>query len=153
MKEWSIYWKSSSHARKQRKYRYNAPLHIKGKFISSHLSKELRGKHKMRSIPLRKGDRVKVLRGRFKGETAKIDIVDRKDLKIYLEGMKITKKDGTEVPVALDASNLLVTSLNLDDKLRLKIKEAKKKEEPKKKVKAEKKTEKKEVKKKVGKSE
>ena len=128
-KLWSAYWKSSSQARKQRKYRYNAPLHIRGKFVSSHLSKELKDKHKRRSIALRKGDTVKILRGRFRGESVKVDVVDRKSLKVYLEGIKITKKDGTEVPVAVDPSNLLITSLNLDDKFRMKKREVKKPEE------------------------
>jgi large subunit ribosomal protein L24 len=125
MKDWSTYWKSSSHVRKQRKYRFNAPVHIRSRFVSSHLSKDLKVKHKIRSIALRKGDTVKILRGRFKGQSAKVDVVDRKDLKVYLENMKIAKKDGTEVPIALDASNLIVTSLNLDDKRRIKSKEAK----------------------------
>jgi large subunit ribosomal protein L24 len=75
---------------------------------------------------LRKGDTVKVLRGRFRAESAKVDVVDRRSLKVYLEGMKITKKDGADVRVPIDPSNLLITKLNLDDKMRFKTREVKK---------------------------
>jgi large subunit ribosomal protein L24 len=125
MKDWSTNWKSSANAGKQRKYRHKAPLHIRGKFVSSHLSKELKQKHGKRSMPLRKGDTVKIVRGRMKGETGKIDIIDRAKLKVQIEGKRITKRDGTEVPVSFQPSNLIVTSLNMDDKFRLKKKGAK----------------------------
>lgn len=109
---------------------------MRTKFVSSHLSKELRAKYRRRSIPVRKGDSVKVMRGKFKGESGKVDVVDRKSLKVYLEGLKITKKDGTEVRVSVDPSNLLVTSMNLEDKKRIKEKKSEKphKKEEKKKV-------------------
>ena len=45
-KKFSESWKSSKQVRKQRKYRYNAPLHIKQKFVNVHLAKELRKKYK-----------------------------------------------------------------------------------------------------------
>lgn len=136
MAEWSSNWKSSIDAGKQRKYRYNAPLHIRGKLVSAHLSKELREKYGKRSVPLRKGDTVKIVRGKWAGDSGKIEIVDRRVLKVYVEGKRITKRDGTEVPVMIDPSNMVVTSLNLDDKYRIKKKEEKKEE-----AKAEKKVE------------
>ena len=40
--EWSPGWKSSVQPRKQRKYRMNAPLHVKRKFMSAKLDKTLR---------------------------------------------------------------------------------------------------------------
>jgi large subunit ribosomal protein L24 len=58
-KKWSKTWKSSKQPRKQRKYRHNAPLHIKHKFLSASLSKDLKKKYNIRNISLRKGDRVK----------------------------------------------------------------------------------------------
>ena len=50
-------------SRKQRNYRHKAPLHIKQKFVSAHLSKELRQKCGRRSLGVRKGDKVKVTTG------------------------------------------------------------------------------------------
>ena len=75
-KEFSISWKSSRKQSKQRKYRFNAPLHIKQKLASSHLSKELRNKYKKRSIALRKGDRVKVIHGNFKKYEGKVERIE-----------------------------------------------------------------------------
>ncbi len=120
-KKFSIEWKKSKKARKQRKYRYNAPLHMKQKFIHSHLSKELRKKYGRRNIGLRKGDKVVVIRGQFKKHAGKIDMVDLKECKAYLTGIEITKKDGTKTTRPIDPSNLIITELNTDDKMRDKI--------------------------------
>jgi large subunit ribosomal protein L24 len=54
---------------KQRKAMYQAPLHRKHKLFSAHLSKELRKQWNKRSLPVRKGDEVKIMRGKFKGTT------------------------------------------------------------------------------------
>ena len=59
--KFSTKWKSSKQPRKQRKYLANAPLHLKKKFISVNLSKELRKKHGKRNVSLRKGDIVKIM--------------------------------------------------------------------------------------------
>ncbi len=114
----STNWKRSVQARKQRKYVANAPLHIKGKLLHVHLSEELRKKHGKRSLRVRKGDKVKVLRGSHKGEEQKVDKVDTKNLKIYLDKITKAKIDGSKANVPFRASNLMITNLNLDDKKR-----------------------------------
>jgi len=119
-KKFSKSWKSSKQKRKQRKYRANAPLHIRKKMVSGNLSKELRKKYSRKSFSLRKGDKVKVMRGAFKGKTGKILRVDLKKLKVTIEGLQRTKKDGSKVNIWFDPSNLQIIELNLDDKKRLK---------------------------------
>ncbi len=119
--KFSRFWKGSKQPRKQRKYRYNAPLHIKQKFMRSLLSKELREKHKKRSFSLRKGDKVKVMRGQFKKHEGKVDRIDLKKSKVYLSGVEVTKKDGTKTTYPFDNSNLIITELSLDDKIRRKM--------------------------------
>lgn len=119
-KKFSKKWKASKKPGKQRKYRANAPLHIKRKFISSHLSKELKRKYLRRSFPVCKGDMVKVLRGQFKGKRAKIASLDFAKLRVYLEGMQRLKKDGTKANVHFDPSNLQILELYLEDKKRIK---------------------------------
>lgn len=120
-KEWSKAWTGSSQPRKQRKFRYNAPLHVKHKFISANLSKELRGETGRRSMPLRKGDEVKIMRGNSKGLKGPIERVDVKKSKIYIENIKVKKVDGSEVSKPINASNLMIIKLNLEDKMRKKI--------------------------------
>lgn len=123
--KFSSSWKRSKQARKQRKYRFNAPLHIKQKFVSAHLSKNLRGKYKKRNLNLRKGDNVKVMRGQFKNKTGKVEEVNLKKTLVYIGGIEVTKKDGTKTRYPLHPSNLMITDLNLDDKMRQKILERK----------------------------
>jgi large subunit ribosomal protein L24 len=111
----------SKKPRKQRKFLYNAPLHIRRKMISAHLSKELREKYKRRSLPLRKGDEVKVMRGEFKGTIGKIVRIDTKEYKVYIDTVKKKRSIGTEYLVPIRPSNLLITNLNLEDKYRIKM--------------------------------
>ncbi len=117
-KKFSKKWKKSKQGRKKRKYLANAPLHIKHKLISSNLSKELRKKYGKRSFPIRKGDEVKIMRGEFKGKKGKVNMVDKKNLKVSVEGIQRKKKDGGKVNVHFDASKLQIQTLNLEDKKR-----------------------------------
>lgn len=116
--EFSKTWKSSTQPRKQRKYRANAKLHTKTNFLTANLSKELRKKHDKRNAKLRKGDKVKILRGNFKGKDGKVEEIDHKTLKVYITKIEITKKDGSKVRVPQNASNLQITELDLTDKKR-----------------------------------
>ncbi len=113
-------WAGSRQPRKQRKLRYNAPLHLRHKFLSANLSKELRKKHGKRSIPLRKGDEVLVMRGGFAGKKGKILEVDLKRCKVTIDGMNRKKADGSKVNVKLHPSNLQIVSLEMEDSRRLK---------------------------------
>ena len=124
-KSFSTHWKSSRQPRKQRKYMYNAPLHIRQKFMGAHLSQELRKKHGRRAISVRAGDEVKVMRGQFKGKKAKVERVDMKNCKVYLSKIEIIKKDGTKTTYPLNPSNLMITDMSTDDKKRIKKKESK----------------------------
>ncbi|RLJ02769.1 MAG: 50S ribosomal protein L24 [Candidatus Aenigmatarchaeota archaeon] len=131
-KLFSISWVKSKQPRKQRKYRYNAPKHIRQKFMHANLSKELRKKYNIRSLLLRKGDKVKVMRGKFKGKISKVSKVDLKKLVVYLEDVKRKKVDGREVQIPIQPSNLQIVSAEFDDKKRAKILERKSKEQIKK---------------------
>lgn len=119
-------WKSSKQTRKQRKYRYNAPIHTKRKFINAHLSKELRSKYNKRSIGLKRGDKVKIMRGQFKGKTGKVERIDIERLCAYITGIEVIKKDGTKTLFPLNPSNLLISELTIDDKKRQQILDRKK---------------------------
>ena len=115
----SIKWLSSIQPRKQRKFRANAPLHIKGSFLSAKLSKELVEKQKTRSVRVRVGDKVQILRGQFKGKTGLVDRVDLTRERIFVAGAEIIKKEGGKVPYPIHASNVVITSL-FQDKRRFK---------------------------------
>ena len=84
-KKFTTTWKKSTQVKKQRKYRYNAPLHIKQKFMHSHLSPELRKKHNTRSAQLKTGDKVKILRGAFRKKEGKVERYTRGKIKELLQ--------------------------------------------------------------------
>jgi large subunit ribosomal protein L24 len=105
----------SRQPRKTRKEWYTAPLHRRRKQVAAHLSEELLVKYNRRSIPVRKGDTVKVLRGAFKGLVEKVATVDTKSRKITVEKAIIVKADGKQVAKPIDPSNVIITKLNLSD--------------------------------------
>ena len=103
---------------KQRKALYQAPLHKRQKLVAAHLSKELRKQWKRRSLPVRKGDEVKVMAGKFYGTIGKVSKVDLKKLKVYVDNVKRKKSSGEEVHVPIHPSNLLILNPMMEDKYR-----------------------------------
>ena len=123
---WSLSWKSSTQPRKQRKFRYNAPMHVKAMLLGAHLCETLRTKYGKRSVRIRTEDTVKVLRGQFKGKEGVVNRVDIPREKIYVAGLERVKKDGTKVFVPIHPSNVVVTQLHMEDKKRVALMERKK---------------------------
>ncbi|MBC8435279.1 50S ribosomal protein L24 [archaeon] len=124
--KFSTKWKASKQVRKQRKYLHNLPLHLQNKIISSHLSKELRDKYGMRNISIRTGDEVKVMRGSFKGKQGKVTKVEMQNNRVSIDGIQRKKMDGTKIDAWIRPSALMIKTLNLDDKKRIKTKMEKK---------------------------
>ncbi len=111
----STSWKGSTQTRKQRKYIHQAPAHIRAKFVSASIHKALREKYRARSLPLRKGDKVKILRGSSRGKEATVERVDRTRRIIFLDTLRVSRRDGSEVPVGIAPSNLQIISVVGDD--------------------------------------
>jgi large subunit ribosomal protein L24 len=105
---------------KQRKKLYNAPLHQNRKSIASHLEENLLLKYDKRSIPVIKGDTVKIMRGSFKGHEDKVVKVNVKKFSLEIEGITMSKADGNKIAKPIHPSNVLITKLNLTDKWRRK---------------------------------
>ncbi|HIJ12023.1 TPA: 50S ribosomal protein L24 [Candidatus Woesearchaeota archaeon] len=152
--KFSATWNSSVQPRKQRKYVYKAPLHVKQSLLHSSLSPALRKKHGKRRVQVRSGDKVKVMRGSYAKKEAVVERVSVVRQKVYLQGVEYFKREGAKVAVPFVASNLQIIELTLkDQKRKLKLgagakaapaKEAKKVEETKSEPVKETKTEKKE---------
>ncbi len=103
---------------KQRRARERASLHTRQRFMHVHCSPELRKRYGKRSVGIRVGDEVKVMRGRFRGKHVKVDSVNLKKIKLYLTKIEVPKKDGTKTTVPFDPSNLMLTGIGSDDKRR-----------------------------------
>jgi large subunit ribosomal protein L24 len=120
MRKFSISWKSSRKPGKQRKYRTGAPIHIKQKLVKVHLARDIRKKYGKRSIGVRKGDKVKVFIGQFRKHEGKVERVNVKNTKVYITGVEFPKRDGTKRQYGINPSNLMITELNMEDKMRQK---------------------------------
>jgi large subunit ribosomal protein L24 len=105
----------SEQPRTQRNERRDAPLHERHKFVRSPLSPELREEHGVRRVRVNEGDTVEVTRGDFAGHEAEVVDVDLRESVVHVEEVVVEAADGEEVPRPLDASNLQVTELNLED--------------------------------------
>ncbi len=117
----------SSQPRKQRKAYFNAPLHIRQKFMTAPLSPELREKLGIKRLPVRKGDVVRIMRGDWKGHEGKVVRVDLKRVRIYVEGVTIKRADGTPRYYPIHPSKVMIVKLDLSDKKRQEIIERKRK--------------------------
>lgn len=106
---------------KQRLRMYNASNKDRRIFMSSHLDAKLRERYNRRSIPPVVGDKVKILRGEFRGMTGKIERVDRKNYKLYIEGINRERADGTKRGRPVHPSNVMITELALKDRVREKM--------------------------------
>jgi large subunit ribosomal protein L24 len=105
---------------------YQAPDHLRYKIFAAPLSPELRTSHGAKTLPVRSGDSVRIMRGDHKGVEGKITGVDRKKYRIYVEGLTREKVDGTTIFIPIHPSKVMITRLNIDDKWRKKILERKK---------------------------
>lgn len=103
---------------KQRKHTANASLHERHKQVRSHLSEDLREEYGQRRVRVNAGDTVEVMRGDHAGEEGEVIDVDLRDASVSVEDVTVEKADGEEVPRGMDASNLRVTDLNLEDDVR-----------------------------------
>lgn len=110
--------KSVKNPRKQRERLFNAPAHIRHKLMSAHLAPDLVKSHGIKSLPVRKGDTVRIMRGDHEGFEGKISTVDLANYRIFVEGLTREKVDGTVIFVSVHPSKVLIKTLNLDDKWR-----------------------------------
>ena len=65
-------------------------------------------------MPVVKGDKVKVLRGNYKGKEGKVVEVYRKKWVIHIEGITRDKVNGSSAKVGIDASKVEITELKLN---------------------------------------
>ncbi len=112
--------------RKQRKRLYNAPAHLRHKFMTAPLSQELASSKGAKALPVRKGDTVRIMRGDNKGFEGKVSRIDLKRYRIFIEGLTREKVDGTTIFVPVHPSKVMIKNLKLDDKWRQRIIERKK---------------------------
>jgi large subunit ribosomal protein L26e len=107
---------SSLHSsrRKARKAHFDAPSSVRRVIMSAPLSKELREKHNVKSIPIRKDDEVIIKRGSNKGREGKVTSVYRLKYVIHIERISREKSNGQSVPLGIAPSKVEIVKLKLD---------------------------------------
>lgn len=104
----------ASARRKSRKAHFSAPSSVRRTIMSAPLSRELREKHNVRSIPIRKDDEVTIVRGANKGREGKVTSVYRLKYLIHIERVSREKSNGQSVPIGVHPSKVVVNKLKLD---------------------------------------
>lgn len=101
--------------RRQRKAHFTADTFHRRRRMAVPLSRELRARFRRRSVPVRKGDTVRVLSGSFVGREERVARVVRRDYSLVLDN--VTLKTGEEKlkPLPIRPSHLVITRLNLSD--------------------------------------
>ena len=82
--------------------------------MSAPLSKELRQKYNVRSMPIRKDDEVSVVRGRYKLQEGKVTQVYRKKYVIHIDRVMADMVNGSQTAVGIHPSKVIITKLKLD---------------------------------------
>jgi large subunit ribosomal protein L26e len=83
--------------------------------MSCHLNKELREKHKVRCLPIKRGDEVKILKGKAKGKSGKVIQVYRKRWVIYVDKVNREKQNGQSVFLPLKPCYCVIEKLLLNN--------------------------------------
>ena len=110
---------------------YKVTFQTRSKQLGSALSKDLRKKYAKRSARVVEGDSVTIVRGEFKGVDGKVSTVSAEKNSVAIEGVKKEKTKGDKFDVYIHTSNLVITSLNTEDKKRMGKLEGKNSSQPK----------------------
>merc|ERR1719261_881559 len=82
--------------------------------MSAPLSKDLRTKYNVRSIPIRRDDEVMIVRGHYHDREGKVTQVYRKKFRIHVERVTRDKANGQTVPIGIHPSKVVITKIKLD---------------------------------------
>lgn len=82
--------------------------------MSAGLSKDLRKQYSLRSLPVRREDEVRVIKGRHKTREGKVVKINRLKYKIYIERITRDKPNGEQTHIGIHPSNVVITKLKVD---------------------------------------
>ena len=98
---------------------FQATMQTRSKQLGANLSKDLQKKYGKKSARVIEGDSVTILRGEFKGVDGKVSKISTQKSSVAIDGVKKEKTKGDKFDVYIHSSNLVITSLNGDDKWRM----------------------------------
>ncbi|HXW66300.1 MAG TPA: 50S ribosomal protein L24 [Thermoplasmata archaeon] len=101
--------------RRQRKALYTADAFERRRRMTVPLSRDLRRRIRARSVPIRKGDTVRVLGGSFVGREERVARIDRRAYSVVLDNVTVKTGEDKLKPLPIRLSHLVITRLNLSD--------------------------------------
>ncbi|MGA8302574.1 MAG: 50S ribosomal protein L24 [Thermoplasmata archaeon] len=107
--------------RRQRKALYTADSFERRRRMTVPLSRDLRGRFRARSLPIRKGDTVRVLSGSFVGREERVASVHRRTYSVILDNVTLKTGEDKLKPLPIRTTHLVITRLNLSDPWRRRI--------------------------------
>jgi ribosomal protein uL24 len=106
----------SPHApRRQRRALYEADAFERRLRMTVPLSRQLRTRFKTRSVPVRKGDTVRVISGSFVGREERVAKIDRRSYSVTLDNVTVKTAGEKLKALPMRPSHLVITRLNLAD--------------------------------------
>ncbi len=105
----------SKSPRKQRKRVQKAAMHERKNMLKCRLDEFLQEEYGLRSLVVKKGDLVRIMRGQFRDTEGKVTEISYKRGVVFLDNTTITKADGKEAAVPVHPSNLMLVKLELND--------------------------------------
>jgi large subunit ribosomal protein L24 len=106
---------SSKSPGKQRKKIFDSPVHANKNRLKCRLDEFLQEQYGLRSLVVKTGDLVKIMRGQFRDTEGKVIRVDYKDVQVFLDSATVTKADGKEVNIPIHPSNIKLVKLEMND--------------------------------------
>jgi large subunit ribosomal protein L24 len=83
--------------------------------LKCRLDEFLQEEYGVRSMVIKKGDLVRIMRGQYRDTEGKVTAVDYRTIRVHLESATVTKADGKEANVPIHPSNVMLVKLELDD--------------------------------------
>jgi len=113
--------RSPRSARRQRKALYTASTQARRRLMTVPLSRELKSRFHRRSIPIRKGDTVRILAGSYVGREERVAKVNRRTLSVTLDNVTSKTGESKQTPLPIRTGHLVLIRLNLADPYRRRI--------------------------------
>jgi large subunit ribosomal protein L26e len=109
----------TSSRRKNRKKLFQSDSNQRRKIMSSLLSKNLREKYQKKSLPIRKDDEVKIMRGIMRGRIGKVVQCHRKSFSIYVDKISRLKTGKSISYLPISPSNVIITGLSMTNERKM----------------------------------
>ena len=106
----------SKQPRKQRKALYTYKNHQRSKLLSTRVADFVREEYGIKSLPLRVGDEVRVVKGEFNDFEGEVIEITRNQ-RAKIKEATFDKADGTQFHPSIHISKLIITKLGKEKKL------------------------------------